>query len=132
MGDELRLDVSRHKVDPAQDLTRLQAPDCAGGVNAGRPCGHRDQDRGVILTARAVEYDAGGHHTHPLPSCLTQEVGVHLVPVKGGERGAEVRVLVVVQKTFQTRLCITDLSSEIEDETEGDQLCEQYQFSSTQ
>lgn len=49
---------------------------------------------------------------------LTQEVGVHLVPVEGGEWGAEVRVLVVVQQTFETRLCVTDLRGDAEDEAD--------------
>ena len=33
-----------------------------------------------------------------------QQVRIHLVPVEGGERGAEVRVLVVVEKALQLGL----------------------------
>ena len=40
---------------------------------------------------------------------LTQKVGVDLIPVEGGERSAEVRVLVVVQQTFEARFCVADL-----------------------
>lgn len=43
---------------------------------------------------------------------LTQEIGINLVPVEGGEGGAEVRVLVVVQQTFKARFCVTDLCDE--------------------
>lgn len=40
---------------------------------------------------------------------LTQKVGVDLIPVERGERSAEVRVLVVVQQTFEARFCVADL-----------------------
>ena len=38
VGDQLCLDVSRDHVDASQDLTRLQAPDGAGGVDARGAC----------------------------------------------------------------------------------------------
>lgn len=38
MGNELRFDVTRHQVDPAQHLSSLQAPDCTGGVDTGSTC----------------------------------------------------------------------------------------------
>lgn len=38
MSDQLGLHVSRHEVNSAQHLTRLQPPDSAGGVNARSAC----------------------------------------------------------------------------------------------
>lgn len=35
VSNQLSLHVSRHQVDSSQHLTRLQAPDGAGGVDAG-------------------------------------------------------------------------------------------------
>lgn len=46
-----------------------------------------------------------------LSGFLTQQIGIDLIPVEGGERGAEVWVLVVVQQTLETRFCVTDLQN---------------------
>ena len=45
VGDQLGLDVARDHVDPAEDLTGLEAPDCAGGVD-----GRSSQQVGIHLS----------------------------------------------------------------------------------
>lgn len=40
---------------------------------------------------------------------LTQEIGINFIPVKRGEWGTEIGILVVIEQTFEACFCVADL-----------------------
>lgn len=90
VSNQLSLHMSRHQVDSSQYLTRLQPPDGAGGVDAGGACeGGSKGSAGQTATSMYLL-------TVQFLCMFTQKIGIDFIPVKRGERGTEIRILVVI------------------------------------
>lgn len=89
VSNQLSLYMSRHQVNSSQHLTCLQPPDGAGGVDAGGACGG-----GGMQSAKQINQQPSWL-VHWI-GMLTQKIGINFIPVKRGEWGTEIGILVVI------------------------------------